>query len=97
MTEQRNTQIRTGHCPNCGEDWRTHDYSCKDNIPEQPNTELLIVKMIQSLISAANRELSKLDELSMGSTKRKVLIRQASEDMDRFEKTTLYDLQKEFE
>lgn len=27
-------QMRTGNCPHCGEDWRTHDYSCKD---EQPN------------------------------------------------------------
>ncbi len=26
-TEQ--PQMRTGNCPKCGEDWRTHDYTCK--------------------------------------------------------------------
>ena len=27
-------QTRTGSCPKCGEDWRTHDYACK--VTEQP-------------------------------------------------------------
>lgn len=39
--EQPKPQTRTGHCLKCGEDWRTHGYSCEDKrgqIPEQPNT-----------------------------------------------------------
>ena len=68
-----------------------------DCSPEQPNTELLIVKTIQGLISAANRELGKLDELTPLIDKRKVFIRQALDEMDTFQRTTLNELQKAFE
>lgn len=71
------------------------------NKPEQPNTELMIIKTIQGLVSTANRELGKLDEMAMkerkGIVERAVLIGQALEDIDIFQRTTLNELQKAFE
>ena len=65
--------------------------------PEWPNQSLMIVKTIQSLITVVNDNLGKLDVLSIGSTKHKVLIRQALEEINLFECTTLNKLQKEYE
>ena len=65
---------------------------------EQPNQELMIVKAIHSLISAVSRELGKLDEeTQMLSCHRNRLILRALEEIDLFEKTTLFELQKAFE
>lgn len=69
-----------------------------DKIPEQPNKELMIVKTIQGLISAVNRELGELNESTkLLSCHRNSLILQALEDIDIFERTTLFELQKAFE
>ena len=64
---------------------------------EQPSQELMIVKTVESLLSVVNHNLGKLDKLAAGSTKHKVLVRKAFEEIDLFEKTTLFDLQKAFE
>ena len=117
-------QMRTGNCPKCGEDWRTHDYACKEpeqpitskeeaekvaqeyfKTTKQPNKELLIVKKIQSLMSEASERLDELDKnIQFLSCAKPLLVRQAHKDIsqlieavDMFEKTTLYELQRQFE
>lgn len=60
---------------------------------EQPNTELLIVKTIQGLMTVVNDNLVKLSEISE-DMECKALVLKALEDIDLFEKTTLYELQK---
>lgn len=64
------------------------------NYPEQLNT--IIIKTIQGLMTCANNELQKLDELTPLTpvTRRKVLISQAIDEIGIFQKTTLFDLQK---
>jgi hypothetical protein len=64
---------------------------------EQLNKELIVIKTIQGLISAVNRELGVLDKLTSSKTKHKVLIGQALDDMDIFQRTNLAELQKAFE
>lgn len=67
---------------------------CPD-YPEQPNRNIMIIKTVQNLMTEANKNISKLEVL--GSTteitaKRKVLIGQALEDIDLFQKTTLQEM-----
>lgn len=71
---------------------------CPDCI-EQPNTELLIVKTIQGLTTCINNDLEKLAVLTadMPMNECKLLIIQALANIDSFEKTTLFELQKAFE
>lgn len=72
---------------------------------EQPNPNLLIVKKIQSLMSEASENLDELDKnIQFLSCDKPLIIRQAHEDItqllenvDMFEKTTLYELQKALE
>lgn len=72
-------------------------------LTEQPNKELLIAKTIQGLISAVNRELGELSlitaskYLEIDIKLRYSLITKALEEIDLFEKTTLFELQKAFE
>ncbi len=69
-------------------------------MPEQPNTELLIVKTIQGLMTCVANELDKLGfnrEQHKLVCKAKVEIGDLIERVDLFEKTTLFELQKAFE
>ncbi len=68
------------------------------NKTEQPNTNAMIVKTIQGLMSVINNELDKLnEETKYLSCHRNSLVLRALEEIDVFEKTTLYELQKAFE
>ena len=62
--------------------------------PEQPNTNAMIIKTIQGLITCVNDNLGKLNELAEDGN---YLAQKGLEEIDLFEKTTLFDLQKEFE
>lgn len=64
---------------------------------EQPNTELMIVRNIHGLMGVVNHNLGKLDELTPLTDKRKVFVRQALDEIDTFQRTTLNELQKRFE
>ncbi len=65
---------------------------------EQPNPELMIVKTIQGLMSTTNNQLDKLNELTkLLSCHRNSLVRKALEEINLFEKTTLFELQRSFE
>ncbi len=58
----------------------------------------MIIKTIQSLISVINNNLEKLSESTKFlSCHRNSLVLKALEEIDIFEKTTLFDLQKAFE
>jgi hypothetical protein len=95
VAEQSPPQMRTGSCPNCGEDWRTHNYSCNSNTLEQPNKILMIIEEMEGLMSQVN---DKLWEIPLETLdKRNLLIKQALEDIDIFQKTTLFELRKAFE
>ena len=62
---------------------------------EQPNQNLMIITEIEGLISQVNDKLVKLsDELSIPN--RAYLLR-ALEEIDLFQKTTLFELRKAFE
>lgn len=70
---------------------------CPDCI-EQPNQNAMIVKTIQGLMSVINHNLEKLNtNTRMLSCHRNSLVLQALEDIDIFERTTLFELQKAFE
>ena len=79
---------------------REHDMACEcEHCPEQPNQKLMIIKTIQGLMEVVKDNLSKLDLLTELAPidkmkERKTLIAQALEDIDLFEKTTLFELQK---
>ncbi|HDY88653.1 MAG TPA: hypothetical protein ENH82_11165 [bacterium] len=81
LDEQGNyIETETVDCPDC-----------------KPNTNAMIVKTIQGLMTVVNNNLSKLDEeTQMLSCHRNALVRKALEEIDLFEKTTLFDLQKAF-
>lgn len=67
---------------------------------EQPNQNALIVKMIQGLLSQINNKIMDLTVLADNSKithKRTKLKGKALEEIDLFEKTTLFELQKAFE
>lgn len=63
---------------------------------KQPNQNLTIISEIEELISQVNEKLEKLDDGHYISTKM-YLIKQAIEEIDLFQKTTLHELRKEFE
>lgn len=69
--------------------------------PEQPNQSAILVKTIQSLAICINNELEKLREgitdQIPGDSCRKMRVLQALEEIDLFERTTLFELQKAFE
>lgn len=60
-----------------------------ESLPEQPNTNTMIIKTIQGLITVILNNIAKLPNSKLRG--------QALEDMDLFEKTTLFELQKEFQ
>ena len=65
-------------------------------LTEQPNQNLMIIKEIGGLLSQVNDKLYKLPETKI--MKCQLTLRgKALEEIDLFEKTTLYELQKEFE
>ena len=75
---------------------RLQESLCRETEPEQPNQE--IVKTIQSLMTVVNNNLEKLNESTKFlSCHRNSLVLKALEEIDIFEKTTLFDLQRCFE
>ena len=71
-----------------------HTIGKKPILPEQPN--LKIIGEIEGLISQVNEKLYNLDKQAMGSTKHKVLVRKALEEIDLFQKT-MRESRKAFE
>ena len=77
--------------------------NCKDCMPksiekqfEQPNKNLMIITEIEGLISQVNEKLGKLEE--PWKYNYKTLVKsQAIEEIDIFQKTTLFELRKAFE
>ena len=76
------------------------DEPCPDCSSEQPNKNLMIIEEIEGLISQVNE---KLDSLPTQKTpinswnKQKHYKNQALEEIDLFQKTTLFELRKVFE
>jgi len=65
---------------------------------EQPNQNLIMVKTIQIILSIVNDNLGKLNSNTFNlSCHRNPLVMRALEEIDLFEKTTLFELQKAFE
>ena len=97
MIEPTEQPKNSKHSPTCA--FLNHPYAdCTCKEIEQPNQELMIIKIIQDLMTVVNNNLSKLDEeTQMLSCHRNVLVRRALEEIDLFERTTLFDLQKAFE
>ena len=98
-------QIRTGNCPNCGNPQRKDrrgwpiQYCGKPCPPlkaEQPNQDLMIITEIEGLVSQVNEKLERLHEPTYDK-KTYNLISQALEEIDLFQKTTLFELRKAFE
>ncbi len=68
---------------------------CREAEPEQPNQNLMIIEEIEGLMSQVNERLIKLsDELSIPN---RACILLALEEIDLFQKTTLFDLRRAFE
>lgn len=94
-------------CKGCGwsgaEGERNYESRCpKCNriIPTelQPNQNLMIITEIEGLMSQVNEKLDNMKENTwMLSCHRPKLISQALEEIDLFQKTTLFDLRKAFE
>ena len=57
--------------------------------PEQPNQQIMLVKTIQGLTTAIFHDIIKLPESELKA--------KAHEEIGKFERTTLYELQKEYE
>ena len=87
------------NCETCGDTGKVYGdpygEDCK-KCPEQPNSNAMIVKTIQSLMTVVNNELVKLGENSERMS-RKAVVLKALEEIDLFERTTLFELQKAFE
>ena len=67
---------------------------------EQPNKDLMIIEEIEGLMSQVNEkvfELQKMIYKGDSANKRYELISQALEEIDLFQKTTLFELRKAFE
>ena len=73
--------------------------------PEQPNQNLMIIEEIEGLMSQVNDKLGELKALTFivntdskkSIFKGPILISQALEEIDLFQKTTLFELRKAFE
>lgn len=69
---------------------REHDKTCEcKKCPEQPNQQLMLIQTIQNLTTCISNSITKLPE--------SLLKDMALEEIDLFVKTTLYELQKEYE
>ena len=79
----------------CLERPKIHTIECVAN-SEQPNQSIMIIEKIEGLMSQANEELEKLDggHYSCVKAVKKGL---ALEEIDLFQKTTLFKLRKAFE
>ena len=64
--------------------------------PDQPNQSLMIISEIEGLVSQVNERLEKLDGGHYACVKA-VKKGQALEEIDLFQKTTLFELRKAFE
>ena len=70
----------------------------ESNCPEQPNKNLMIIEEIEGLISQADDKLGELNMLiTMDDSKQSKQISQTLEEIDLFQKTTLFELRKTFE
>jgi hypothetical protein len=102
MTKMNKPQLETlGYVPEC-EFCAEHLDKSKALEPEQPNSNAIIVKTIQQLMHVVTNELEKLDCISPESKQNDEQLRinarmKALEDIDKFERTTLFELQKAFE
>ena len=67
----------------------------KSNCPEQPNKNLMIIEEIEGLMSQVNEKIDGLrnDKNFMQQTE----VSLALEEIDLFQKTTLFELRKAFE
>lgn len=66
--------------------------------PEQPNQNLMIIEEIEGLISQVNEKLLIVNiTVPMDDSKQSKLIAQALEEIDLFQKTTLFKLRRDFE
>ena len=93
-------QSNQTHCSNCGQDWKTHDYSCVDNKAGQPNQNLMIIiEEIEGLMSQVNEKLNKIDVLLSQAQQSNAytILSQSREEIDLFQKTTLFELRRAFE
>ena len=81
---------------------------CPDCQPEQPNQtregniegkDLMIIEEIEGLMSQVNEKIHKLtfSHNTSDITKKQILWSQAIEEIDLFQKTTLFELRKAFE
>lgn len=70
--------------------------NCQEKKIEQPNHNLMIITEIEGLMSQVNEKLEKL-EVWHYVTKQKPLRSQALEEIDIFQKTTLFELRRSFE
>lgn len=66
--------------------------------PEQPNTNAMIIKTIQGLMTVVNDNLVKLREsIYIINSKQALIAAKALKEIDLFQKKTLFELQKAFE
>ena len=72
---------------------------CGDKCTEQPNKNLMIITEIEGLMSQVNEKIHKLtfSHNTSDITKKQILWSQAIEEIDLFQKTTLFELRKAFE
>lgn len=88
--ETRTNKIEDAHEPvGCPDLEAMHS----NKTAEQPNKNLMIIEEIEGLISQVNEKLERL-EAYYGKSKVK---NQALEEIDLFQKTTLFELRKAFE
>ena len=66
---------------------------------EQPNQNLMTIEEIEGLMSQVNEKLGKIREMTYCApvTKMATVVSQAIEEIDIFQKTTLFELRKAFE
>jgi len=90
-------QPKVKHKPTCAS--LNHPYADCTCGPDQPNQNAIIIKTIQELTHLISNDLNKmmLIDMAVPANSKRVLISQAIEEIDMFEKTTLFDLQKAFE
>ena len=72
---------------------------CGDKCTEQPNKNLMIITEIEGLMSQVNEKIHKLtfSHNTSDIAKKQTLWSQAIEEIDLFQKTTLFELRRAFE
>lgn len=66
-------------------------------IPGQPNQNLMIIEEIEGLVSQINNKLENLPEMLLLKRSKLSPKKQAIEDINIFQQTTLFELRKAFE